>query len=136
MRTQILLPLTANERLTGIVSLGPKLSEAPYTETDIRLLQAIVSQMGLAVENSRLVTSLASEAAAREIASRELEIAREVQERLFPRRTLRFPVSTARATAVRRAGWAANTTISCCWTMAGSGLPLEMCRARASRRLC
>jgi sigma-B regulation protein RsbU (phosphoserine phosphatase) len=84
MRTQILLPLTANENLTGIVSLGPKLSEAPYTETDIRLLQAIASQMGLAVENSRLVTSLAAEAAAREIANRELEIAREVQERLFP----------------------------------------------------
>jgi sigma-B regulation protein RsbU (phosphoserine phosphatase) len=84
MRTQLLLPLTANENLTGIVSLGPKLSAAPYTETDIRLLQAIASQMGLAVENSRLVTSLAAEAAAREIANRELEIAREVQERLFP----------------------------------------------------
>jgi sigma-B regulation protein RsbU (phosphoserine phosphatase) len=84
MRTQVLLPLTANEKLTGIVSLGPKLSEAPYTDTDIRLLQAIASQMGLAVENSRLVTSLAAEAAAREIANRELEIAREVQERLFP----------------------------------------------------
>ncbi len=84
MRTQLLLPLTASEKLTGIVSMGPKLSEAPYTETDIRLLQAIVSQIGLAVENSRLVTSLASEAAAREIANRELEIAREVQERLFP----------------------------------------------------
>jgi sigma-B regulation protein RsbU (phosphoserine phosphatase) len=84
MRTQLLLPLTANEKLTGIMSLGPKLSEEPYTETDIRLLQAIAWQMGLALENARLVTSLAAEAAAREIANRELEIAREVQERLFP----------------------------------------------------
>jgi sigma-B regulation protein RsbU (phosphoserine phosphatase) len=84
MHTQLLLPLTVNERLTGIMSLGPKLSELPYTDTDIRLLESIASQMGLALENSRLVTTLAAEAAAREIAYRELEIAREVQERLFP----------------------------------------------------
>jgi sigma-B regulation protein RsbU (phosphoserine phosphatase) len=84
MRTQVLLPLCASDRLTGMMSLGPKLSEEPYTDTDIRLLKAIASQMGLAIENSRLVASLAAEAAAREIANRELEIAREVQERLFP----------------------------------------------------
>ncbi|HKD08399.1 MAG TPA: SpoIIE family protein phosphatase [Bryobacteraceae bacterium] len=86
MRTQLLLPISSNDRLTGIMSLGPKLSEQPYTESDIRLLQAVTSQMALAVENSRLVASLAAEAAAREIANRELEIAREVQERLFPQK--------------------------------------------------
>jgi sigma-B regulation protein RsbU (phosphoserine phosphatase) len=84
MRTQLLLPLMGRERLTGILSLGPKLSEAPYSQTDIRLLQAIGSQMSLGIENSRLVASLAAEAADRERANRELEIAREVQERLFP----------------------------------------------------
>ncbi len=84
MRTQLLLPLSGQDQLTGIMSLGPKLSEAPYSETDIRLLQAVASQMGLALENSRLVASLAEEAALRERANRELEIAREVQERLFP----------------------------------------------------
>jgi len=84
MRTQLLLPLTGRGQLTGMMSLGPKLSEAPYSAVDIRLLQAIASQMSLALENSRLVASLAAEAADKERANRELEIAREVQERLFP----------------------------------------------------
>jgi len=84
MRSQLLLPLAGQEQLAGILSLGPKLSEAPYSDVDIRLLQAVASQMGLALENSRLVASLAAAAAERERANTELEIAREVQERLFP----------------------------------------------------
>jgi phosphoserine phosphatase RsbU/P len=84
MRTQLLLPLAGQDQLGGILSLGPKLSEAPYSETDIRLLQAVASQMGLALENSRLVASLAAAAAEKERINTELEIAREVQERLFP----------------------------------------------------
>lgn len=84
MNTQLLLPLIAQGQLTGMMSLGPKLSELPYTETDIRLLEAVASQMGLALENSRLVISLALEAAERQRANTELDIAREVQERLFP----------------------------------------------------
>ena len=91
MRTQLLLPLTTSDRLTGIMSLGPKLSEVPYSDTDIRLLQAVAAQMGLAIQNSLLAASLAAEAAAREIANRELEIAREVQERLFPQNDPAIP---------------------------------------------
>jgi sigma-B regulation protein RsbU (phosphoserine phosphatase) len=41
-------------------------------------------QTGLALENSRLTAEIAAEVANREKARRELEIAREVQERLFP----------------------------------------------------
>ncbi|MES1261310.1 MAG: GAF domain-containing SpoIIE family protein phosphatase [Acidobacteriota bacterium] len=84
MRSQLLLPLFGQGQLGGLMSLGPKRSELPYTATDIRLLQAVASQMALAIENSRLAASLATEAADRERANRELEIAREVQERLFP----------------------------------------------------
>jgi len=85
MRTQLLLPMRGREELVGIMSLGPKLSESPYSDTDIRLAEAIVGQMGLAVENTLLLASLAAEAASRERLNREVEIAREVQERLFPR---------------------------------------------------
>ena len=84
MRTQLLLPVMGRDGLTGIISLGPKLSEAPYSETDTRLLQAVAWQTGMALENSRLLASLATEAAHRERINYELEIAREVQERLFP----------------------------------------------------
>ncbi len=93
MRSQVLLPLVGqrNQELVGIASLGPKLSEVPYSTTDIRLLRAVAAQMALALENSRLIASLAAEAAERERANRELEIAREVQERLFPQRSPNVP---------------------------------------------
>jgi sigma-B regulation protein RsbU (phosphoserine phosphatase) len=91
MRTQLLLPLSGRDRMAGIMSLGPKRSEAPYSQTDIRLLQAVAWQMGMALENSRLMASLADAAALRERVVRELEIAREVQERLFPQRYPQIP---------------------------------------------
>jgi sigma-B regulation protein RsbU (phosphoserine phosphatase) len=82
--TELLLPLAINDRLLGFLSLGPKKSEEPYSPTDVRLLQSVATQTGLALENSRLTEAVASEVAQRERLNRELEIAREVQERLFP----------------------------------------------------
>jgi sigma-B regulation protein RsbU (phosphoserine phosphatase) len=82
--TQLLLPLTLKNRLLGIITLGPKLSEEPYSPTDMRLLHAVASQTGLALENARLTESIRRQIAERARMNRELEIAREVQERLFP----------------------------------------------------
>jgi phosphoserine phosphatase RsbU/P len=81
---QLLLPLAGRDDLIGVMALGPKRSEEPYSKTDLQLLQSVADQTGLAIENSRLLSSLAEEAARRERFNRELEIAREVQERLFP----------------------------------------------------
>ena len=81
---ELLLPLSFNEKLLGIMSLGPKLSEEPFSRTDIRLLDSVAAQTGLALENGRLTEAIKAEVAAREKEKRELEIAREVQERLFP----------------------------------------------------
>jgi len=90
MRSELLLALrgrgSEQGQTIGIMSLGPKRSEIPYSKTDLKLLQAIAVQMGMALENSRLAQSLAHEAAHREVMNRELEIAREVQERLFPQK--------------------------------------------------
>lgn len=86
--TQVLLPLSSADRLVGFASLGPKRSEEPYTNNDLRLLKAVGSQAGLALENSRLASSLATEAAQKERVHRELEIASEVQQRLFPQKSL------------------------------------------------
>lgn len=82
--TQLLLSLSIKGRLLGFVSLGPKKSEEPYTGTDLKLLQSVAIQTGLALENSQLTAVIAADAAQRERLNRELEIAREVQERLFP----------------------------------------------------
>jgi phosphoserine phosphatase RsbU/P len=84
--TELLLPLAVKNRLLGFLSLGPKLSEEPYSATDVRLLESVAAQTGLALENSRLTEAVASEVAQRERLNRELEIAREVQQRLFPQR--------------------------------------------------
>ena len=81
---ELVLPLSSNRNLIGVMGLGPKQSEEPYTRGDVRLLGAVAAQTGLALENSRLTAAIATEVANREKAKRELEIAREVQERLFP----------------------------------------------------
>ena len=88
---ELLLPLAGRDRLLGFISLGAKRSEAPYSPSDLRLLQSVGTQAGLALEISALVHSLASEAARRERIDREIEIAREVQERLFPQQIPTLP---------------------------------------------
>jgi sigma-B regulation protein RsbU (phosphoserine phosphatase) len=84
LNSQVLLPVAAKNQLSGIISLSPKRSEEPYTATDLRLLRSVAAQTGIALENSRLTAEVAAEAAQKERLNAELEIAREVQERLFP----------------------------------------------------
>lgn len=89
MSTELLLPLAGRDQLMGLMTLGPKRSEEPYTPTDLRLLESVATQTGLALEIGNLARSLANEATQRERIHREIEVAREVQERLFPQE---FPV--------------------------------------------
>lgn len=84
LRTQILVPIVQKSRMLGILSLGPKRSEAPYSRQDLHLLSAVASQAALALENVRLADEMRQEVAQRERLNRELEIARDVQQRLFP----------------------------------------------------
>jgi len=87
LESQVLLPLESGDSLAGFISLAQKRSEEPYTAADLRLLRSVAAQTGLALENSRLTEEVASEMAQRERLNRELEIAREVQQRLFPQKT-------------------------------------------------
>ncbi len=86
LRTEVLLPLSTNNRMLGMISLGAKKSEVPYSKGDLQLLSAVASQTGLALENARLTESIKEEVAQRERLNRELEIASEVQQRLFPQK--------------------------------------------------
>ncbi len=86
MNAELLLGLPGRDHLMGVIALGSKRSEEPYTPSDLRLLQTVAVQTGLALEVSELTESLAKEAAQRARIHREIEIAREVQERLFPQR--------------------------------------------------
>jgi sigma-B regulation protein RsbU (phosphoserine phosphatase) len=84
LEAELLLPLPGRTNLIGVMALGPKLSEEPYSRSDQRLLSSVALQTGLAIENSALVHKLAEESAQRQRIDREIEIARQVQERLLP----------------------------------------------------
>ncbi len=84
MGSQLILPLTVKDTLIGFISLGAKRSEEPYSPSDIRMLSSVAGQVGMALENSRLTDAVAREAAQKERLNREIEIAREVQQRFFP----------------------------------------------------
>jgi sigma-B regulation protein RsbU (phosphoserine phosphatase) len=86
LHTQLLLPLSMKEKLLGLIALGEKRSEEPYSGTDLRLLKSVATQTGLALANAQLTSAIAVEVGRREKMNREIEIAREVQERLFPQK--------------------------------------------------
>ena len=81
---EMLIPLRGRNRLLGVMALGPKRSEEPYSRSDRGLLQSVALHTGLSIENGELAQSLAVAAAQRERIQREIEIAREVQERFLP----------------------------------------------------
>ncbi|MDQ6664278.1 MAG: SpoIIE family protein phosphatase [Acidobacteriota bacterium] len=95
---ELLLPLSGRTQLLGAMALGPKRSEAPYTPSDLRLLESVGVQTGLGLELSETAVSLAQAAIERASAAREMEIAREVQERLFPQQFPAIPGVTLAGT--------------------------------------
>ncbi|MGC2636397.1 MAG: SpoIIE family protein phosphatase [Acidobacteriaceae bacterium] len=94
LNAELLVPLPGRNKLMGIMCLGPKRSEAAWSRTDLQVLQTVARQTGLALEVSELAHSLAAEAAQRAKVNREIEIAREVQERLFPQEMPVLPGAT------------------------------------------
>jgi len=84
LNAEVLLPLVGRNKLMGVMVLGPKRSEEPYSPGDLRLLASVGAQAGLGLEVNELAQSLADEAARHQRVQREVEIAREVQQRLFP----------------------------------------------------
>ncbi len=91
LQAELMVPLFTKDRLLGFISLSQKRSEEPYSGTDLRLLESVAVQTGLALDNARLTAAIAEEAAQREALRQEVEIAREVQERLFPQQLPAVP---------------------------------------------
>lgn len=87
---ECLVPLLAGDgHLTGVLALGSRLSEEPYSREDKRLLASVANQAGLALESIRLAEDIAEHIEAERRASRDMEIAKQVQARLFPQK---FPL--------------------------------------------
>jgi phosphoserine phosphatase RsbU/P len=80
IRAALLLPVATKDQLLGIVSLGPRLGDLPFSGDDRHLLMAVALQMAFAIQNAELVQEIAFEERLRH----ELAIATTVQQRLFP----------------------------------------------------
>jgi sigma-B regulation protein RsbU (phosphoserine phosphatase) len=85
LRPEGLVPLVGRSRqMEGLLVLGPRLSEEPYSGEDVSLLASVGTQAGLALENIRLAETMAARIDAERRTAREFEIAREVQAKLLP----------------------------------------------------
>ncbi|HVP14147.1 MAG TPA: GAF domain-containing SpoIIE family protein phosphatase, partial [Terriglobales bacterium] len=85
LRPDCLVPITARDSgLAGLLVLGARRSEEPYSGEDKRLLASVASQAGMALENIRLAEEIAERMEAERRAAREMSIARDVQDRLLP----------------------------------------------------
>jgi sigma-B regulation protein RsbU (phosphoserine phosphatase) len=80
VHSALLIPIAANGRLRGLISLGQRLSDLPYAQEDQRLVLVVANQMGTFIENMELLGRMVEE----ERIARELEMAAEVQRHLFP----------------------------------------------------
>jgi sigma-B regulation protein RsbU (phosphoserine phosphatase) len=81
-RLTLAVPLAAGERVEGVLAIGDRASGTPFTEEDRDFAQALGRQALAALENARL--QRVREEKLRQ--DRELQIAREIQASLFPRR--------------------------------------------------
>jgi len=87
LQPECLVPVQRrNGELLGLIVLGQRLSEEPYSREDQRLLQSVANQAGVALENMRLAQEMALRIESERRAAREMEIARQVQSRLLPLR--------------------------------------------------
>ncbi len=77
-----LFPIGGHDELRGVIFVGEKLSEAPYTADDFAFLGVIAGQASLLVENAFLYENLAAQERARQ----ELAIARRIQLESLPQR--------------------------------------------------
>jgi serine phosphatase RsbU (regulator of sigma subunit) len=85
LQAECLVPMLGRSRhLLGVISLGPRLSEEPYSREDTRLLASVAGQAGSALESLMLAEEMAQRIEAERRAAQELEIAAEVQRRLLP----------------------------------------------------
>jgi phosphoserine phosphatase RsbU/P len=80
IKSRLLLQVMMKEHLVGIISLGQRPGDLPFSPEDKRMLMSVAGQMAFVIENAKLVGRMVEEEGLR----RELSLATEVQRRLFP----------------------------------------------------
>ncbi|HJQ97713.1 MAG TPA: SpoIIE family protein phosphatase, partial [Candidatus Polarisedimenticolaceae bacterium] len=89
---EVLAPLRGRDGdLLGVLALGPKRSGEPYSREDLDLVATAGRQYAAAYENLRLEREVRATREAEQRLRGEIEMAREVQARLLPRRAPDLP---------------------------------------------
>jgi signal transduction histidine kinase len=57
MDPQIIAPLIGDDRLTGMICIGPRITGIDYADEDIDFISSVASQSAMAVDNARLVSN-------------------------------------------------------------------------------
>jgi phosphoserine phosphatase RsbU/P len=84
---ECLVPILGRDNnLIGMLVLGQRRSEEPYSGEDKRLLDSVAAQAGIAFENIRLAEKMAKRMEGDRRIAQEMEFARQVQARLFPQK--------------------------------------------------
>lgn len=86
LRAECLVPIrgSGDGELQGVVVLGPRLSEEPYSARDKRLLASVAGQAAIAMRSISLAERMAQRMEAERRSEQEMQIARQVQNRLLP----------------------------------------------------
>jgi sigma-B regulation protein RsbU (phosphoserine phosphatase) len=82
-----LVPVLGRDgRMTGLLLLGPRLSDDPYSGEDKQLLTSVAVQAGITLEGIRLAEQMADRLEVERRAEHEMDLARQVQTKLLPQR--------------------------------------------------
>lgn len=98
LNTALLLPLAAKDRMLGLISLGPRLGDQPFSREDEQMLMSVVGQTTFAIENTRLIKHMIEDERRRqeleaenEQRAKELEDARQLQLSMLPKKVPQLP---------------------------------------------
>lgn len=81
----LVVPLISQGELIGTLSLGPRLSEQPYTSDDRKLLGGLAGHVAPAIRLAQLAQQQQAEAQERERIEQELRVAALIQQTLLPK---------------------------------------------------
>lgn len=80
IKSRLLLQIRIKDQLIGILSVGPSPGQYQFSQSDKEMLMSIAGQLAFVIENAKLIERMVAEERLR----RELALAAEVQQRLFP----------------------------------------------------
>ncbi len=76
MRMATYAPVAVQGELIGIIAVGPKNNDAPFSEADLSVLSSVANQTGIALRNARLVDDLRKREQELETSNEDLEAAK------------------------------------------------------------